>query len=218
MLRRVLLVAVALALPLSACAEKADTAAKYVEGEHYIALKQPVRTSDPTKIEVAEVFWYGCGHCFTFEPMLNSWAKTLPSDVNVVHSPGIWNDRMKLHAQAFYTAKVMKVMDRVHQPIFDALNLKQMPLATEADIKRLFEANGVDGAKFDKVFNSFGVNSQVRQAESRMRSYGIRGTPEIIVNGKYRISTGTAGGQPEMLKVAEYLISKERAARAAPKS
>ncbi len=217
MLRRFLLTIAVAIMPLAACAEQGDdrAGAKYIEGQHYQPLKQPVRTVNPAKIEVTEVFWYGCGHCFTFEPILNAWAKQQPADVAVVHAPAIWNDRMKLHAQAFYTAKAMGIMAQVHQPIFDALNLKQMPLATQADIRRLFTANGADGDQFDKTFNSFGVNSQVRQAAARTRNYEIRGTPEIIVNGKYRVSTGMAGGQKEMLEVAEFLIDKERRAKRA---
>lgn len=218
MIRRRLWVLLAALLPLAACAENnsSDTAARYVEGEHYQRITQPVRTTDPSRIEVAEVFWYGCGHCFTFEPIYSAWKKSLPADVNAVYSPGIWNDRMALHARAFYTAKAMDALNRVHMPIFNALNLQNNPLATEAAVRRLFTDNGIDGEAFDKTFKSFGVNSQVRQAAARTRSYGIRGTPEVIVNGKYRVSTGMAGGQKEMLEVAAYLIEKERRAMANP--
>lgn len=185
-----------------------------VNGEGFVRIAQPVRTSDANKIEVVEVFWYGCSHCFDFEPMVSAWAKQLPEDVAFVQSPAMWNDLMVLHAQAFYTAKALNILDQVHEPLFDEINLKKNPLRNRDAIEKLFlEHSNIDAETFRKTFDSFGVKSQVRQADSRARSYGIAGTPELIVNGKYRVTGRAAGSKANMLKVAEQLIEQERAAR-----
>lgn len=209
MLKRRWLVAslFALLMPVTACAESAK---EYREGEHYIRLDTPVRTINPNKIEVAEVFWYGCSHCFHFEPMVHAWAKQQPEHVVFVQSPAMWNSVMKTHAQAFYTASALGVFDKVHQPIFDAINLERNMLRDEKSLAELFAKHGVAEDKFSKVFNSFSVKSQVEQADARARGYGIAGTPEMVVNGKFRVSTRTAGGQREMLKVVDYLVEQER--------
>jgi thiol:disulfide interchange protein DsbA len=207
-LKTLAILSLLLALALSASnTYAADT---YIAGKHYEVLETPVRTSDPKRIEVAEVFWYGCSHCFSFEPMVSTWASQLPEDVNFMHSPAIWHKSMELHARAYYTAKALKVLDSVHLAIFEAMNLKKNKLASKEAIGKIFVAQGVDLDKFNKTFDSFGVVSATKQADARQRSYGIKGTPEMVVNGKYRLSAKMAGSQQGMLKVAEYLISIER--------
>ena len=204
-----------LLLPLALSASNTYAADTYTAGKHYEVLETPVRTSDPKRIEVTEVFWYGCSHCFTFEPMVSTWASQLPEDVNFVHSPAIWHKSMELHARAYYTAKALKVLDNVHQAIFEAMNLKKNKLASKEAIGKIFVAQGVDLGKFNKTFDSFGVVSATKQADARQRSYGIKGTPEMVVNGKYRLSAKMAGGQAQMLKVVDYLIEVERNTAAA---
>lgn len=182
----------------------------YKEGVHYEALKTPVQTQDPTKIEVTEVFWYGCGHCFAFEPMIQQWGKTLQDDVKFVHSPAIWNGPMEVHARAYYVAKALNILDDVHEPIFNALNIEGKRLANEKSLGAFFSDFGVDADTFKKTYNSFGIVSQVKQANARARAYGIQGTPEIIVDGKYRVSSSLAGSQEGMLKVTDFLVEKIR--------
>ncbi len=200
---------IALLAPMAACAET-ETGMQFREGEHYIRIDTPIRTINPNKIEVAEVFWYGCSHCFHFEPMVHAWSQQLSDDVVFVQSPAMWNAVMKTHAQAFYAASALGVLEKVHQPIFDAINLERNMLRNEDSLAALFAKHGVAEDKFRKVFNSFSVKSQVEQADARARGYGIAGTPEMVVNGKFRVSTRTAGGHREMLKVVEYLVEQER--------
>lgn len=187
----------------------------YQEGKAYDRLQSQLPTRHPDKIVVTEFFWYGCIHCFHFEPMLEAWKAKLPKDVLLERSPAIWNDRMKLHARAYYTAKALGVLDKVNQPLFNALNVDGKSLATEAAIGQIFEAHGVSKEAFDKTFNSFGVTSEVSQADARQRNAGITGTPELTVNGTYRITGEQAGSQADMLKVADFLIDKIRKERAA---
>ena len=201
-----LLAAVVTSLPLSASAQE------FVDGTHYDLISPSIRTANPGKIEVVEFFWYGCGHCYTFEPLVSAWKKDLPEDVAFRASPAVWNKGMELHARAFYAAEALGVGEKMHLPIFQAMNVDRKRLASESEIADLFASHGVDEADFGKAFNSFGVGSQVNQANAVARSARITGTPELMVNGKYRVSTRKAGSQANMLKVVEFLIEKERAA------
>jgi len=184
----------------------------YVEGTHYERLPQAVPTVDRNKIEVTEVFWYGCSHCYDFEPLIAAWSASLPDDVVLVKNPAMWDNQgiMETHARIYYAAKVLDVEEKVSSAAFRALNIDRQPLRSESDIAKLFTDNGVSQADFERTFNSFGVTSAVRQAESRQRAYRVQGTPELVVNGTYRISARMAGSQSAMLKVADYLVTKIR--------
>lgn len=195
-------------LPLAMC-QAADE--KFKAGEHYDILPQAVRTANSDKIEVNEVFAYTCSHCFNFQEELHPWVEKLPADVDFQSTPAIWQAKMEPYARAYYAAKILNVLDQVHTPIFEAIHLKKKSVKKESDFAQIFVANGIDSEKFSSAYNSFGTNSMVSQAESRVRAYKVRGTPEMIINGKYRISTTKAGGFSGMLKVAEFLIEKERA-------
>lgn len=212
MIKRLLLsLSLVVFAPLSTLAEQ--SADKYVEGTHYDLVTPAIRTVEPDKIEVAEFFWYGCGHCYNFEPMIVQWKKTLADDVNFVGSPAMWNPLMELHAKAFYAADALGVLDTMHPVLFQAMNVDRKKLGSQAEIAELFAAHGVAAEDFNKAFDSFGVGSQVRQANSRARAAKITGTPALMVNGKYHVSSRKAGSQANMLKIAEYLIEKERSTR-----
>ena len=208
---RSILAVFALMMSLVACADEQSPKAVYKEGTHFAVLDNPVRTRNPNKIEVTEVFWYGCGHCFKFEPMVHQWEKQQAEDVDFQQSPAMWNGAMEIHARAYYVSKALGVLDLTHQPMFNALNLQRKPLNNVDQLGAFFAELGVDSDKFQKAYKSFGVNSQVKQADARARSYKITGTPEIVVDGKYRVSARMAGGQAEMLKVVDYLVAKIRA-------
>jgi len=208
---RVFFAAMTFLFSFAACAESEAPKTVYKEGTHYVALESPVRTRDANKIEITEVFWYGCGHCYTFEALLHPWQKNLAEDVDYQSSPAMWNQDMTLHARAFYTAKALGVLDKMHSKIFSAMHVANDKLKSEHSIAKLFAKNGVDLDKFTRTFNSFGINSQVKQAEARARGYKITGTPEMIVDGKYRVSGRTAGSHEDMLKVVDFLIEKVRA-------
>ncbi|MCB1689400.1 MAG: thiol:disulfide interchange protein DsbA/DsbL [Halioglobus sp.] len=191
----------------------ADEAAKtYVAGTDYDVISPPVRAVDQDKIEVAEFFWYGCSHCYAFEPMLEQWKKTLPADVSFRGVPAVWQDKMELHARAYYTAEALGVLDTMQMVIFQAMNVDRKQLSSQAEIAALFVANGVSEEDFNKAFNSFGVKSQVSQAVATGKAAKLEGTPALMVNGKYYISSRKAGSQANMLKVADFLIAQERAA------
>ena len=196
--------------PLVMCQAAEDA---FKAGEHYDILPQAVRTANSEKIEINEVFSYTCGHCFNFQTDLHPWVKALPADVDFQSTPAVWQPSLEPYARAYYAAKILNVLDKVHMPIFDAIHVKKKSIKKQNDFEAIFVAEGVSKEKFSSAFNSFGATSMVNQAKSRVRAYRVRGTPEIIVNGKYRVSTTKAGGFSGMLKVADFLIAKERAAK-----
>ncbi|MBU2097681.1 MAG: thiol:disulfide interchange protein DsbA/DsbL [Gammaproteobacteria bacterium] len=188
--------------------------ALYVAGTHFEELPAAVRTNNPDKIEVLEVFWYGCGHCFRFQPLVDDWAHNAPDDVDYLRFPAIWNELMKIHAQAYYTAESLNVVDKVHAPIFDAINLQNNRLQNERQLATLFASHGVSEEDFTRAFNSFPVRTKVNQAEQRMSEYQIRSTPNVIVDGKFLVTTNDAvRTQQEMMAIVDFLVARERAAR-----
>ncbi|MEA1889379.1 MAG: peptidylprolyl isomerase [Pseudomonadota bacterium] len=184
---------------------------RFTAGEHYIVLDKPVATRDSRKIEVVEMFAYGCPHCYEFEPLIKEWGKRQPSDVDFWFFPAIWNKPMKLYARAFYAAHELNVAEEVHLPLFTAIVIDQKSIRNESDLADYFAKHGIDKKTFTETFNSTAVVIQVKQAEARTRSYKPVGVPEIIVNGKYRIDRMRAGGLTEMVAVTDFLINKERA-------
>jgi thiol:disulfide interchange protein DsbA len=204
-----------LPLALSAYAQPS----RYLPGTHYIELPTPVRTQDATKVEVVEAFWYGCSHCFRFEPLLQDWVSKLPQDVNFVLFPAQWNELMKIHSQIFYVSEALLAAGKIdqakfnelHEAAFNAINLEGNRLQNERQIGTLFTEHGVAEADFSSTYSSFAVRTKVNQGDRRMQDYQVRSTPNMIVNGKYLISTGQAvPTQQEMLNVVDFLIEMER--------
>jgi thiol:disulfide interchange protein DsbA len=190
-------------------------AQEYEAGTDYDVISPALRTRNADKIEVLEFFAYSCGHCYNFEPLITQWKQGLADDVEFLPSPAVWNAAMEPHAKAFYAAQALGVLDKMHGALFAAMHVDKKRLSSEAEIRQVFVNNGVSAADFDKAYGSFGIGSQVRQAISRQKSARITGTPEMVVAGKYRVTTGKAGSQAGMLKIADALVAKERAQRQA---
>ena len=205
-------IAVAIVLALGGQAAFAD---QYEVGVHYERLPIAVDTADPSKIEVVEVFSYGCPHCFAFEPAIEAWRAKQPSDVYLRRVPAVFRSEWKILARAYYAAEVLGVVDKVHEPIFEAIHVQGLNGEDPAVLAKIFQDSaGIDSEQFLKVLNSFGVTSKVQQADALARMYRIPGVPTLIVNGKYRVNAGqVVGTNAEMLDVVDYLVAKERAAR-----
>jgi thiol:disulfide interchange protein DsbA len=175
-------------------------------------LDRPVPTRDNSRIEVVEMFSYGCPHCYEFESSVKLWAEQQPDDVDFWFFPAVWNKPMALYARAFYSARELDVADKIHQPLFSAIVIEQNNIRNETDLAEFFAQHGIDRKDFNVAFNSTDVTTKVNHAEERVRLYKPVGVPELIVNGKYRVDRMRAGGLTEMLAVADFLIDKERAA------
>ncbi len=181
-------------------------------GQQYVELDNPVPVSQPGKIEVVELFWYGCPHCYQFEPTLNPWVAKLPDDVHFIRVPAMFGGLWNVHGQMFITLETMKVEHKVHAAVFDAIHKQGKKLATPEEMADFLATQGVDPQAFLKTYNSFGVKSQVEKAKKLAMAYQITGVPVLVVNGKYRFDIGSAGGPEQALGVADYLIQQERAA------
>ncbi len=187
------------------------TAQPYQEGTNYRQLEKPVRTAVAGKIEVAEVFWYGCPHCFNFEPIFNSWKKDLGDDVNVVMLPAVFSKVHEAHAKLYFIAKHMKVEDQARMAIYKEIMAKRGRALTDVDSQVEFMSQyNIDEAKYRKMYDSFYINNQINMAKAKIMGYQVTGTPDVIVNGKYRIEGFKT--QEERLAIAKHLIEMERAA------
>ncbi len=184
-------------------------AEEYEEGIHYERIVPAQPTSTVGKVEVLEIFWYGCSHCFRFEPYVVRWLKRMPPEAQFVRMPGVFRPSWEIGARAYYTSKLLGVFDAVHEPVFNAIHVQKRKLSTEDAMRDFFAEHGVDKKEFIKTYNSFAVETRLRRAKTMTSRYGIDGVPAIIVNGKYRVSARTAGGNAEMLKVINFLVKKE---------
>lgn len=210
MLRHLALLSLLLMMPLLATAAGP---VKYQEGQAYQKIVPAQPTANPEKIEVVEVFWYGCPHCHRFQPYIERWLLSEPANVEFIRLPAILNERWAIHARAYYAAEALGVLERVHGKLFDAIHVGKERLDTEQSLADFFARNGVDRAEFLEAFNSFAVNSKVSRARELTRRYGIDGTPAVVINGKYRSSPASAGSYEALIDVMDYLIAREAAAR-----
>ena len=196
-------------LALMAVTTPVSFAATYNAGEHYEVISPAQPTSSKDKIEVVEMFWYGCPHCFRLEPFVERWLKRKPANVKFVRMPGVFRPSWEIHARAYYTAEILGVVDKVHRPMFDAIHEMKQRLNTESSILALFVKNGVPEKDFKRVFRSFAVETKLRRAKDMGSRYQARGVPALIVNGKYRTSGHAAGSNSKVFKVVNQLIKME---------
>lgn len=212
LIARVLLAAAAL-LPIACSA--ADTTPAYTEGKEYKLARETVAVPDKKRIQVEEFFWYGCGHCYAFEPTLEAWAAKKPADVDLVRVPNSLGRPVGLlHSRTFYAAESLNVLGKSHRAFFDAIHQQNMNLADDASIAAFFNrTTGVMPDVFISTLNGFAVDSRVRRAEGLARTYGIASTPTLVVDGRYIISATVQGGFTEMLKITDFLVAKIREER-----
>ena len=175
----------------------------------YEKLSSVQPTQNPAKVEVIEFFWYGCPHCYSFEPLLEKWAKNLPKNVEFIRQPAAFNDVWSKHAKAYFTAEALGVVDKVHADFFDAIQNKKETLDTEEALAKFFTAHGVNETQFHDAYNSFVVDAKMRQAPLMAARYGLTGVPAIIINGKYKTNGALAGSHEKMIEVMNKLIKQE---------
>lgn len=199
------------ALRLGGPATSAATSAKFKEGTHYEKLVPAQPTSvAPGKVEVVEVFWYGCGHCFALDPALETWrVKGKPANVEFVRVPAMWNDTLRMHARVFFTAELLGKLEQLHTPIFREIHVKGNQLTTVEKITAFFRENGVSTDEFQKAFSSFAVESKLQRADFLNRRYRIESVPAVIVNGKYKTDVGMAGGETQLFQLIGELAASE---------
>lgn len=188
--------------------------ARFQLGRHYQRLSptQPT-SSSPDQIEVAEIFWYGCPHCFAFEPYLDAWRQDRAEYISFVRIPAAWNALAQMHARAFYTAEVLDKTEEMHGAIFREIHENDNLLDNEDALRRFFGRFGVDAEEFDSAFNSLAVHTRLQRADELNRRYRIASVPEVVVNGKYTTNASMAGGYDALIEVINELAALEAAAR-----
>ena len=201
---------------------QADTAStssqdwQFQEGTHFYRMvpTQPtVGGSD--KIEVAEFFWYGCGHCFEFETYINKWSGDIPPNVRFVRVPATWNPLVELHAQLYYTEEVLVNNGKISNPeefrasVFAEYHRRGNRMTSMNAIKDIFTRVGVSEEDFDNTWGSFEVSQKLRVAKDLARRYAITGVPAMVVNGKYRTGKAESGTYPKLLEIVDELVDRE---------
>ena len=183
-----------------------------VEGQHYVRLGSPVSVSLPAgkAVEVVEFFWYGCPHCFSFEPVLDNWVKKLPADVSFRRVPAGFTAIYQLHQKVFYALEEIGQLDAVHGKLFNAIHVQNKRLNTEGDVVAFLKSVGVDEEKFAAAMKSFGVNTKVSRAKQLSEGYKIDGVPALGVHGRFYTSISLAGGPDRAVAVTDFLIQRAR--------
>lgn len=176
-------------------------------GSDYKELSPALPTRAGEKIQVLEFFFYGCSHCFHLHPYLSAWEKKMPKDVELELVPTIFRDSWEPMARTFYALEAMGQQHRLHDDLFNAWNVSNVDLSDEAKILDFVAQRGVDRAGFSAAYNSFTMSSKVSRSNQMVRDYGIRGTPTIIVGGKYVI---TGLSPEETISVLNQVIAKAR--------
>jgi thiol:disulfide interchange protein DsbA len=185
------------------------------EGIDYTVLQPPQPTETGDKVEVLEVFWYGCPHCWHLEPVMNDWVASMPAGVAFRRMPGT-GPRWEPHARAYYAAESLGKLDVFHEPLFKAMQVQKRRIMTEDDLVKFAAEVGIDPNEFRAAYNSFYVETRVRKAEEMSRRYGIDGVPALIIDGKYRTSPSQTGSQDRLVEVLNNLVGQEIAAKGGP--
>lgn len=203
-MKRILAIALAafLALPGLALAQ-----GKYA----YTELKPPQPTESAAgKIEVLEFFWYGCPHCYTLEPSIESWTKKLPADVQFRRVPAVFNERWGHDAAIFYTFEALGVLNKLHRPFFDAIHRDRLRTEDQQALTQWLQKNGVDSNRFYDTLKSFGVQTRVRRATQLTVAYRVDGTPAMAVQGRYSVSAEQGRSHQGMIETVDYLVDLAR--------
>jgi thiol:disulfide interchange protein DsbA len=199
--RRILLAGLAALLPAALLRPRA----LFAQTRDFVELKPPLPVDANGKIEVVELFWYGCIHCYNLEPALENWLKKQPRDVEFRRIPAVFNRQMELDALIFYSFEALGVLAKVHQPFFDAIHKDHLRTSDKQALNEWLQRNGIDGKKFDDALKSFGVQSKTRRAKQLTVDYKIDGTPAMGVNGRYTVSAGEG-----LFPTVDALVARER--------
>lgn len=199
-------------LVLAGAAVPASYAAEPVLGKDYTLIDPPQPPVTGNKIEVIEFFYYGCPYCFDLQPVLRPWIKQAPKDVAVIRVP-VYKETWLPLAKLYYTLEVLGEIERLHGEVYDALHIQALDLREEQHRIEWAEKHGVDKKKFAEVYDSPEVMAKAQKAKDMTQSYGITGTPRLVVDGKYLTSTVMTGSPRAQIAVLDQLIFMARQER-----
>ncbi len=184
--------------------------AGYEAGKAYtIITPQQAKLSDSDKVEVLEVFWYGCPHCYRFQPYMKRWLEHNADNIRYIRLPAVLNKSWAIHTRAYYTAQALGVLEDIHDPLFEAIHKHRRSLNNDEALMAFFEEHGVDNKTFRKAFYSFSVSGKVKQAEELTRRYQVSGTPAVIIDNHYYTGPRQAqGSYEELINIVDFLVTK----------
>lgn len=183
-------------------------------GADYIKLDKPAPVDTPTgKMEVLEFFWYNCPHCNAFEPLLNQWAKQLPSDVAFKRVPVAFQDSYLPQQRLFYALGSLGLTEKLHDKVFAAIHVERQNLVSEQAITAWMVKQGVDPVLFASHFNSFSTVSKARRANQLMSAYQVEGVPAFGVAGRFYTDGSLAKSMDRALQTVDFLVAEVRAGR-----
>lgn len=210
---RKLFILLSLSLVLFSNVSMAEEVVEYDEGIDYQLIKPALPTDDVDRIEVVEIFWYGCPHCYHFEPAIGPWIKSTPADVNFYRLPAVFSPVWEVHARAYFAADILDVLEKSHSALFYAMHAEHKTFSTAEKLATFYAQYGIDEALFIKTFNSFVVNTKVARTKEIVQRYGVTGVPAMVVEGKYLITGSMAKSYENMLKITDHLVALERNAK-----
>ncbi|MCF6225104.1 MAG: thiol:disulfide interchange protein DsbA/DsbL [Xanthomonadales bacterium] len=183
----------------------------FKEGLHYTLINDAAATTAGDTVAAYEIFGYLCPHCYSFQPFVTAWEKELPENVEFIRVPAIFSAAWEPLGRAYLTAEMLGVADKGHEDIFTAIHKDKKQIRSIEDAADFYAQYDVDTAKFLSTASSFAVDAKVRKYQALVRKWGVRGTPSLVINGKYLISVSRDVPPPKMIEVANYLIAKELA-------
>lgn len=179
----------------------------------YRVIDSSASPGDPDRIGVTEFFWYGCPHCYRFAPRIEEWRQSKPDDVDFRHIPAVLSERWALHGRAFFAAKVLGVLDEFHMPMFRAMHEDGKRMRSEDEIGEFVATLGLDAEEFVGAMNSLGVDTRMRRARDLQSTYGVSGTPSVVIDGRYITSGSQAGSFDRMIEVIDERVAAARGER-----
>ncbi|MEA3638838.1 MAG: thiol:disulfide interchange protein DsbA/DsbL [Lamprobacter sp.] len=188
--------------------------AALVEGRDWKALSATTPSSEGDEIEVLEFFSYGCPHCGDINPLIKQWTETLPSDVRFERVPvtfgrAAWESLARLYFALDFAGE----LERLDQAVFEAVINQRTNLYTEKTVLNWIAKQDVERETFAKFYNSFAVEAALAKANTLAARFRVDSVPMIIVDGRYVVLGEGAKTKADLLKIADALIEKARAAR-----
>jgi thiol:disulfide interchange protein DsbA len=200
-------------------------AATWTEGQDYYLITPAQATSVPAgKVEVLEVFSYGCPACNSFQPTLQLLKKSLPPNAQLAFLPAafIAAEDWPTFQRAWFTAQALGVAERTHQQMYDAVwqtgelatsdpvtqRLKNPQPSIEATARLYARWTGIKAQDFLAMTHSFGVDMKMRAADAQILAMQVPSTPCIVVAGRYRVNSDAARDPGRLIELVRYLVAK----------
>ena len=188
---------------------------KAKEGKNFTRLEEPLKVSTGDKIEVRELFWYGCGHCNALEPVVIQWVKNKPENSEFIPMPAVFSQRWVFHAKVYFTLQALGIDEKAHPLVFDSIHKLRKPINNLRQLNAFIKSNNfdIDPDRVENAFNSFSVDTNMRAANAYSLKSGANGVPAIIVDGKFLASVSSAGGGVQLFQLVNELVELAQAER-----